>query len=165
MTKEQFANKYFNNITSISGAMKFIIFVAKHQYKVNVKFYNKDDDLGGFYDIDESIIYINIYHNKDIEDFLSTFFHELGHHQAVMNKRWTIYHDTFIDDIHLLSRGDFRRYNMTALKAERWVDNWGMNELSQFFPDIQYKKAYIAEPDVQYLREPILKAKQKLKQL
>lgn len=62
-----------------------------------VSFNDQAKKIGGLYDFEKRSIFIN---NKQTKKrLLSVFFHELAHHEAVLNDIWTDYHAGNMDDI------------------------------------------------------------------
>lgn len=71
---------------------------------------------------------------------LSTFFHEIGHLHCWENKLWRSYHVT--KPLKLLTSEEKKKYIRTALKSERWVDNWAKKEMRKHFPNLSYIESY-----------------------
>ena len=87
---------------------------------------------------------------NNIESFdmlMNVFFHELAHWYAYHNNVFPIYHSKNMKKFNL-------KNNMcTAVRAERWVDNFGKNTCKQLFPDIKWKNSYQSKEEVKMLRE------------
>jgi hypothetical protein len=82
---------------------------------------------------------------KHLSILISTLFHELGHLHCIFNDLWYNYHR---DESYYLVK-------KVALKAERWVDKWGMKEMRKFYPKLPFDKAYETKEDIQYLYEDL----------
>lgn len=83
--------KYFNTFNiSETNLRKLICSVAKKLGVNRVTFNIKAKYVRGTYNCLTKIIYIDLKQTKN--EMLNTFFHELGHHFAVKNKRWKAYH-------------------------------------------------------------------------
>lgn len=110
------------------------------KYDVNVIF---DDfyDLGGYINYDDpNHIFIANCCKKDRSETLRIFFHELGHIFSLRTGKWKAYHSslkTYHD-----KKNYYKKYLRTALKAERWVDNWAYNELKKYDKRIKYDFPY-----------------------
>lgn len=113
------------------------------KYNVNVIF-EDFDDLGG-YIIPNNSNYIFIANSckKNRSEVLRIFFHELGHIFCLRNKIWEAYHSSFRS--YYNKKRYYKNYLMTALKAERWVDNWAYNELKKYDKRIKYDFPYSGE--------------------
>ena len=71
---------------------------------------------------------------------LSTFFHEIGHLHCWEHKLWKSYHVG--RPLSLLNAEEKKKYIRTALKAERWVDDWAKKEMRKHFPNLPYIASY-----------------------
>ena len=91
-------------------------------------------------------IKLNITQRKEL--LPAILFHELGHHYCYKNGLWKIYHST-----HALNEQDANRYKRTALKAEKWVDDWGEKECKKLFKNVNYYKPYHQKYGIEYLRQ------------
>jgi hypothetical protein len=86
---------------------------------------------------------------KPIEQ-LSVFFHELGHTYCYDNGLWQNYHvDKCPDDMTLEEK--WLCYN-TAIKAERWIDKWGEEEMKKHFPNLTFVKSYESRETVKQFK-------------
>lgn len=83
---------------------------------------------------------ISISLRQNSVSMLSTFFHEIGHIYCWDNQLWKSYH---IDKpLFEMTQEEKKRYVRTALKAERWVDNWAKKEMKKHFPKLTYIAGY-----------------------
>lgn len=86
---------------------------------------------------------ISINLNQSGVSMLSTFFHEIGHVYCFQKGIWKSFHvDKPIEE---LTEVEKKKYLSTALKAERWVDNWGKREMKKHFPHLQYIDSYLCK--------------------
>lgn len=109
-------------------------------YEVKVIF-EEIDDLGGYILYDNpKFIFIGNDYKKKRADLLKVFFHELGHIHCLRTGKWKAYHSSFrsYDD----KKNYYKKYLRTALKAERWVDNWAYNELKKYDKRVSYDFPY-----------------------
>lgn len=75
---------------------------------------------------------------------LSVLFHEIGHVHCYRNNKWTAYHKA----------ENVKAFKLTALKAERWVDNWAENEFKKYYPDKDYWKSdYSSKESVKWFKD------------
>jgi hypothetical protein len=129
--------------TDIDVYKKAIRVLAKH-YRVRVCFYkDKPNYPTGIYRGKTKTIHLAVQTNM-----LKTFFHELGHHHCRTNGIWTAYHSAWD-----LTLKELRSLRYTALKAERWVDRWGEQEMKKWFPRWKYAHSYLKPDVVKWLRE------------
>lgn len=83
---------------------------------------------------------ISISKKQSSRSMISTFFHEMGHIYCFENGLWKSFHiNKSIED---LTRSEALKYLRTALKAERWVDNWAKKEMKKHFPKMKYIPGY-----------------------
>lgn len=123
---------------------KKIVRMLAEQYRVKLEF-NTDRDFRGSF-IAPNLIYISEVAHNETTSMIGTFFHELGHAHAYKNSIFKAYH-----------RLPVRKKNRavilaTAVRAERWVDNWGREECLRHFPDFQWTKTYAKRSDVESLK-------------
>jgi hypothetical protein len=109
------------------------------EYRVRLHFFE-----GKHQEIDGDARYwnysISVRYNQSPINMISTFFHEVGHIYCWENKIWKSYHiNKSIDD---LTKDEKRRYVLTALKAERWVEKWAKKEMKKHFTGIKYIAVY-----------------------
>jgi len=98
---------------------------------------------------------ISISTKQSPRGMLSTFFHEAGHVYCWDKSLWKSYH---IDKpIENLTPQERTNYLKTALRAERWVDNWAKKEMRKHFPDIKYIDGYLSKQDGEILKKSIRK--------
>lgn len=113
------------------------------KYQVNV-IYQKFDDLGGYIiPNNPTDIFISTECKKNRSELLRIFFHELGHIMCIRNGKWDAYHSSF--ENYYNKNKYYKNYIRTALKAERWVDNWAHNELKKYDKRIKYDFPYSGE--------------------
>jgi hypothetical protein len=89
--------------------------------------------------------------NQNVGNILSAFFHELGHIYCYRNNKWTSFHNPKTPD--KMSEVEKTLLCKTALRAERWVDNYGKKEMFKYFPNISYSVAYQSQEDIDFLSE------------
>ena len=85
------------------------------------------------------------YHSDFKWWYMSVFFHELGHIHAFRNKKWPSY--------HYVGKINKRKWKLTALKAEVWVDKWAEQEYYKHFPNNVYNQSYRTEEDKNWFRK------------
>jgi hypothetical protein len=71
---------------------------------------------------------------------LSTFFHELGHIYCYQHGLWPKYH--LLKAPEYMTLKEKRSCYATALKAERWIDNWAKKEMTKHFPNVKFVFTY-----------------------
>jgi len=92
----------------------------------------------GYYDSFYKKIVVNLLFSKNKQLIINTIFHELGHHYCYQNNKWPTYHYTKSDKN--ITKKDIRNFNRTAIKAEKWVDNWAEKEQKKWFPNLPFEK-------------------------
>lgn len=117
--------------------MKSTILRLAKLYKVKVEFKKDGQEWIGLYFVKTNTIQINTSYSQ--RHYLKAFFHELGHHHCVKNKIWTTYHRI---SSKFKTLNEYNRFRRVALKAERWVDNWGKKECAKHFPNYFYPETY-----------------------
>lgn len=70
---------------------------AKRKGVDRVSFNNKGKFVNGTYNALTKIMYVNT--NQTKKEMLNTFFHEMGHHEAVKQNRWTNYHFNLMSNL------------------------------------------------------------------
>lgn len=109
-------------------------------------------DTLGVYSIREKTIFLNEALLKSRRSqFLSIFCHELGHHEACRRKIWRIYHSK--KNYLQLNKQELQTYLRTALRAERWVDDFAEKMMKAAFPTLKCKKWYHEEYGKTFLRQ------------
>jgi len=74
-------------------------------------------------------ITLNKDRNFEFIDKAFLLFHELGHIHCYINGIWKNYH---FDLGNVLTTEKKNLVIKTGLKAERWIDNWAMNEVKKY---------------------------------
>lgn len=92
--------------------------------------------------------------NQSITSIISTFFHELGHIYCYRNKIWMSYHNP--KSPNEMSELEKTLLCKTALRAERWVDNYGMNEMFRYYPGMTYTRSYHDQTGIDFLKNDII---------
>jgi hypothetical protein len=107
------------------------------EYGVRLYFNGRTDSLGQARFWTRSISV-----NKDLtpRQMLSVFFHELGHIYCHEVGKWAGYHNPKSPDE--MTDQEKTIVIKTALKAERWVDNWARQEMTKHFPGVKYYTNY-----------------------
>lgn len=119
---------------------KLLIELSK-EYQVRLHFNETDKTSVGSARYWNNSISVNP--NQSAIGMLSTFFHEMGHVYCWENSLWKSFHvNKPIED---LNKKEKRKYISTALKAERWVDNWAKNEMRKHFPHLKYMDGYLSK--------------------
>lgn len=111
------------------------------QYGAEVIF--KSMDLGGFFSRPKTIAI-----NKNIpnDEAIQVLFHELGHLHAYKNRLFSCYHRP------KKTRKAMVAFFRTALRAERWVDNWGKREFKKVTrSNARWEPAYASKSEIEYL--------------
>lgn len=86
---------------------------------------------GGAYDCRNKIVIVNPNYRKSVLAYM--VFHELGHHYCYQNKIWQAYH---------YHKRMTKRFKATALKAEKWCDNYGKFQAELYFTNNECYMAY-----------------------
>lgn len=123
-----------------------IIRLAKKKYGVNeiIWVYNKKMRSYGKCNVRDKIIYLNFYKLRgNFELKINTIFHELGHIHCQNNNLWVAYHTQL----------SAQKVIRTGLKAERWVDEWGIKEMKKYFPEIKILRSYSKRHTVRRYRK------------
>jgi hypothetical protein len=101
-------------------------------------------DSYGQYDDDKKIVYLHkdlIWNEKIVYSIL---FHELGHKYCCDNNIYVAYHH---------STGGKQAYILTALRAEKFVDNWAAKELKKRGFKFRYPYFYSVSSRIKKLKE------------
>ena len=118
---------------------KLLIDLAK-EYQVRLHFNIDKTSVGSARYWNNSI---SVNTNQSALGMLSTFFHEMGHIYCWNNSLWKSFHIN--KPIEKLTKNEKRKYILTALKTERWVDNWGKKEMSKHSPHLKYMDGYLSK--------------------
>lgn len=87
--------KIFNSKRIDKKGLRSLIYQTAKQFGVNkVTFNNNGKHVRGTYDAKTNNIYLDTKQTKS--EMLCTFFHELGHHDAVKKNKWSKYHHCLI---------------------------------------------------------------------
>lgn len=121
------------------------------QYKVRL-YFNKEENLSGYFANKNGRVSIHLCKYARIK----TFFHELGHLHCYRNKIYTTYHNCNNIMPSMLSSCEYslwkKSFIATALRAERWVDNWGEKEMKKHFPKRKYEHSYKEKDSAKWLK-------------
>lgn len=127
-------------------------------YGVKVKIVKMDyEGVRGVAKLEENTIAISpvMFELDSVDDILTVLFHELGHFYCYDNKIFKGYHYGFYKN--KISEDELKAMVRTAIRAEAYVDKWGMVEMKKYFPDhkyrgrYMYKRKWIKEAIVNYL--------------
>lgn len=112
------------------------------QHGVDIKFLKlaKKDGAqpNGYASLQNNCIIVNSM-CKDIEKIISILFHELGHFYCYDKKVFKEYHYGWYKEA---SEEGIKNMLRTAIKAERYVDNWGKEKMKEHFPHLKFKPGY-----------------------
>jgi len=78
---------------------KQMVFIAKQAGVKTVAFNTQAKKVRGTYNALTGVLFVGI--NQTKKDILNTFFHELGHHWAVKNKKWNKYHFNLVQEMDI----------------------------------------------------------------
>ena len=123
---------------------KKIVRMLAEQYKVKLAFIADREFRGSF--IAPNLVQLSEDAHNDVTSMIGTFFHELGHVHAYRNKIFKAYHRLPV------SRKNRTVILATAVRAERWVDNWGRLECLKHFPQFKWTKTYASRGDIDVLK-------------
>lgn len=98
---------------------------------------------------------ISINLNQSGISMLSTFFHEIGHIHCFKNGIWKSFHIN--KTINKMTKDEKRKYLLTALKSERWIDRWAEKEMKNHFPKLKYIYSYPSDVEYKEFTESIKK--------
>ena len=112
------------------------------QLGVKVRF-KKMKGCSGAYDFELNTIEVNI---AIPTNPAGIFFHELGHWYAHKVRKFPLYHGPLPT-----TKKKWLALCSQALRAERWVDNWGEKQCGIIFPGLRYQKCYISQHDKIYM--------------
>jgi hypothetical protein len=113
----------------------FIIKKLAKQLGIKLKFIELPPSYGGNFYIPTQTISLN---KNWTSSLLNVFFHEVGHWHATNTGKFKVFHAGRSPR----NEKEFYIYAATALRAERWVDNWGRALMAEVFPDMYYYRAY-----------------------
>lgn len=143
-----------------------IIRLLSKVYKIPVKFYVKRKQQGAGLCVRNSKGKLSIHiklSNLKKYDYLSTFFHELGHVYCHKFNKWTAYHRVNLSGSPKSQVKALRTFIRVAYRAEVWVDLWGCNELKKWFPELPYSFGYYGvEQSKQWFEDNYLKQFRKM---
>jgi len=111
---------------------QFICLVAKEHKVSRVSFNNQAKNVAGLYDFTKNSIFLN---NKQTKKrLLCVFFHELAHHEAVMNNVWIDYHSGNMEDISPLHQFNIEN-QIDKIASSLWnkyvnTKKWGKYKFS-----------------------------------
>lgn len=122
---------------------------------VGVRIHHKNiKSFSGQAKLPERIIEISTKFIKSRREYLSTFFHELGHFYCYDNDIYPIFHgkrdfNSILDE--------FKAMKLTALRAEKFVDKWAAKIMRKYFPKIRFVHAYNSYHDRNWLKTKLEK--------
>lgn len=93
--------------------------------------------------------------NKDLFDrdgIVSAVIHEACHFFALRDGKWPAYHSLCIAGRRPPNNKRLRAWKLTALKAERWIDQQAEKIALRMFPNIEYACAYRTKDDARWFR-------------
>lgn len=98
---------------------------------------------GGCADGGNRIIRISRVGNKTKRQYISTFFHELGHIYCHDNDIFPVYHNKKFDKYGWQNLEKLKKaYKLTAWKAEKFVDSWAEKEMKKYYPKMKFIPGY-----------------------
>ena len=114
-------------------------------------------EIAGFYGVELDIIsvfegaYADLREDRVVlgtvgltrDEFVTAFFHELGHFYCKYNNKFKIYHD--IKPIGKCSIRELKAWVNTSLRAERYADKIGKELMKFYYPGIDYQSGYSDE--------------------
>ena len=118
----------------------------------------------GCYNLDEKAIELQqevLEHDR--LTFLYLFFHEAGHHEAIKRGIWKIYHSN--KEPEDMTENELRRYLSTALRAERWVDDYSEQLVKSIIPNARVIKRYYTASGEHFLKRNVGKYRRRLNEL
>jgi hypothetical protein len=135
---------YDRAINKKSHYYKEIYELAK-QYRVRIylqKCGETSDEEGGAFPATSKVFLSTTIYGKPstIRDFLSGFFHELGHVLNFRNKKYYNYHNFHSKTRYTKER--VRNWIYTGLKAERYTDKVAKKLMRKYFPEVPYLPGY-----------------------
>ena len=95
MTKKPFSSTSINN----KELREKIVLLAKEEGVKRVTFNNRAKKVRGTYNAFTGALFVSLKQTK--KDLLNAFFHELGHHWAVKNKKWDNYHFNLVSEMEM----------------------------------------------------------------
>ncbi|MEK6829045.1 MAG: ImmA/IrrE family metallo-endopeptidase [Nanoarchaeota archaeon] len=111
-----------------------------HRFDVSVRFVKMDSKhFYGFSEARERKIFISD-SIKKTEEILSTIFHEIGHVYCYDNNIFPLYHKAQYKNKFTIN--EKKGLWLTALRAERYVDEWAKKQMNNYFPEFKFKKTY-----------------------
>ena len=75
-------------------------------------------------------------------------FHELGHIWCYKRGIWKNYHQKYVPT----TQEEKRKIIATGLKAERWVDRWAAERMTEYYPDHDYRWGYLDTENIKNYR-------------
>jgi predicted SprT family Zn-dependent metalloprotease len=115
--------------------------------------YNNRSKWKGKCDYQNGVIKLNYFMVAgNEEEKIRSLFHELGHIHCYQNGLWKGSHNPRFP----LNRKDKKTLILTALKAEKWIDNWAEQELKKYYPSFKYKKEFSTKEGIKTYRNEIL---------
>lgn len=114
--------------------MEKLLHLLTNHYDVKLVFKNVEGELA-HYDDNTKTIYVNETFKENEKEWIAIVFHELGHKYCFDNNIFYHYH----------YEKNVRLFQLTALKAERYVDRWAKKELKKHGFDIEYPMFYYSK--------------------
>lgn len=129
--------KIFDQILTYKKLRKLIVDTAKQFGVSRVCFNNRGVHVRGTYNCISKVLYLDL--KQDKKELLNTFFHELGHHQAVKNKKWLKYHEESLSAM-TADKIFYVENKIDGIAKKLWnkyvdIKTWG--RYKYFYPKIQ----------------------------
>ena len=126
---------------------QFICIIAKEHKVSRVSFNDQAKRVGGLYDFHKKSIFINNKQTK--KSLLHVFFHELAHHEAVMNDIWTDYHAGNMEDISPMLQFNIEN-QIDKIASSLWnkyvnTKKWGRYKFSYPKSDKKYLTQWLMQ--------------------
>ena len=144
--------KVFNNFKITKKMLRQFICIIAREHKVSrVSFNNQAKLIEGLYDFKKRSIFIN--NKQPKKRLLQVFFHELAHHESVLNGIWTDYHSGNMEDISPMFQFNIENQidKMATSLWNKYVNTkkWGQYKFS--YP--KSNKKYLTEWLMQYHKQ------------
>jgi hypothetical protein len=123
--------------------------LARH-YNVKVRFLKNIDNCGAGYAEHSKTLGHRITIWSESKFILDCFFHELGHCHCWDTGKWPTYHSRKFTTPTII--GLIR----TGWKAEKWVDQWAIQEKAKWYPNHEYRSGYRTPEGKKWLHDNYL---------
>lgn len=139
------AKKRVHRNKDVQRAIKIV-----QEHGVGVRFIDTGDLVSGGADIPKGYIEIGLDLTKP-NIIISTLFHELGHFYCYDKNIYKEFHHGFFrTDI---TEEQFKSMLRTAIKAERYVDEWAKKKMKEHFPHLRFTYTYRAKNSKKWVND------------